>query len=705
MVEKGKRSKVGFLGAAHQALLRSFVGRAPALKLLEGALAEATAQNEPRLVTCLGPGGMGKTTLLQVFAERARSAGSRIVWLSAGELEKDEASLERALFDAPLEGLGREARADLVVVDGLDRDPALLSWLFYEVLPRAGARLLVVTTSRDPVALGGQASALSAISRELRLRPLTDEETVDALARRGVPAAQRDELAVLAAGLPRAVAELAQRSRIDRPTPLADRPPHELVDAVAAGIVRDLPSLLHRHAVEAMAVACALDEPLLAAMLAGVLTPSSDVHGLYAWLGALTFVVRDVRGLIPHPRVRDALQRELEVRDPVRLRELGESAASELLRRVDGAGLPTRHHHVLEALFAQRSELGLTGSILEGAGQERLRRASGADLELAGLLIERTEPAASTLFSELVAHHPERVVILARPQAAPSMVALLLLLDEAALDEDALDEAALDEDGAPSDELSRQAAGGAPPRVLARTFSTQKRDALISAHLAAHVALSMLAIETFDANTYYGVLPAELIPHAPLLGAVRVAGSELFATDLRALAGGAVGAVGVERLAHTIGLPLRRGGIAMSEPRPIAKVGASAHPVAFDEAMLATWVRSALAARHRPHELKKSAMLGLACVDRLVRGGVSPEQALGQLLDESCHALASAPAYESSSRLLEVTYLDPSIVKQEAAAAELRLPFGTYRYQLRRALELLTVEIATREDEARRSDP
>ncbi len=688
VVDKNKRGKVGFSGAAHRALLRSFVGRAAALKVLEGALSEATSEGEPRLVTCLGPAGMGKTTLLQVFAEEARSSGSRVVWLDAGAITRDDATLERAL-GAPMQTLGGAARADLIVVDGLERDPALLGWLFDDVLPRAGARITVVTTSREPTALAHRASSLSAITRELRLRPLSDEETIDALARRGVPPAQRAELATLAAGLPRAVAELAQRSRVDRPTPLADRPPHELVDAVAAGIVRDLPSVLHRHAVEAMAVACALDEPLLAAMLADVESSGTDVHALYTWLGALTFVVRDVRGLIPHPRVRDALLRELEVRDPVRLRELGQSAALELLRRVDGAGLPTRHHHVLEALFAQRTELGLAASLLEGAGQERLRRASGADLELGARLVASVDPASSHLFDAVAAQHPERVVVLARPDAAPSMIAVLVPLDD---------------ESAP--EAVRQLAGGAAPRVLALTFSSLTQQARIAAHLAAHVALSMLAIETLDAASLSMSLPAELIPHAPLLGATRAVGSERFVTDLSALSGGATGPLGVERVAYAIGMPLRSDAVLAEAPASHPSAARALPPLALpplDEATLAAWVRSALSARHRPHELKKSEMLSLACIERSVRGGAAPEQALAQLLDESCRALASAPAYESSARLLEVTYLDPSIVKQEAAAAELRLPFGTYRYQLRRALELVTVEIATREDEARRA--
>lgn len=676
-------ASIGFLGAAHQALLRSFVGREPALKLLEGALLEARERHEPRVVTCLGPGGIGKTTLLQVFVERARSAGSRISWLDAGEVDRDD--LGRALTAPSVAALGTEEHPDVVVLDGLDRDPSFLAWFLEHVLAGAGARLLLVTTSREPIDVGAQAAALSAISRELRLRPLSEPETIEALGLRGVPVAQRAELAVLAAGLPRAVAELAQRSRVDRPTPLADRPPHELVDAVAAGIVRDLPSLLHRHAVEAMAVACALDEPLLAAMLAEALEPDTDVHALYTWLGALTFVVRDVRGLIPHPRVRDALQRELEVRDPVRLRELGERAASELLQRVDGAGLATRHHHVIEALFAQRAELSLPASLLEGAGRERLRRASPADLELLRSLVETSDPSALPLFAELASNHPERIVIFGRPQAAPSMIALLIALP----------------DGAGPDAL--RTAAGTAPRVLARTFSSKKGEARSAAHLAAQIALSMLAVEELDAASYFGELSPELVPHAPLFGAVTVPGTALFATDLLALCGGATGSVAVERLAHAVGLPLRQRGLAVApSERPRAAADPKDH-VAFDEAMLATWVRSALAARHRPHELKKSPMVAFACVEQRAQGGAAPEQALAQLLDESCRALASAPAYESSARLLEVTYLDPSIVKQEAAAAELRLPFGTYRYQLRRALELVTVEIGTREDEARRA--
>ncbi len=707
-----RKPKAGaFLGAAHQALLRTFVGREPALKLLDAALAEATSRSEPRMVSCLGPGGMGKTTLLQVFGERARSAGHRVAWIDAGATPHDAASLEDAL-GMPLSALGTQAKADLLVLDGLERDPSFLAFFLDRSLAVIGARVLVVTTSRESLVLGPRASALSAITRELRLRPLSDEETLEGLARRGVPDKQRAELAALAAGLPRAIAELAERTRVDRPTPLAERPPHELVDAVAAGIVRDLPSTLHRRAVEAMAVALALDEPLLGAMLHGI-APPEEIRGLYDWLSALTFVVRDVRGLIPHPRVRDALHRELEVRDPVLRRELGKRAGSELVERVTDAGLATRHHHVIEALFAQRDVLTSgSASLLEGARQERVRRATEQDFGRALELVGSMDSELSPLLAALHRVHPERLLVLARPSAEPSLFVALFVLDDPSLSSPL-------PSPLPSEILraARLAARGGPC-VAFRCWSPNQKSDLTPAHLAAQVALSMVAVEELGASIAVGTMPAGFEGHAAIFGASR-APDHAYLTDLGALSEGATGAAGLDRLARNLGDRGRRSesarGARSVDPTPLrveldleAPMVEGDRPTSgvasIDEAVLSGWVRTALAARHRPHELKKSPLLELTSVLALAKAhGLTPEQALARFLDESCRALAGSPAYESSARLLELTYLDPTIVKQEAAAAELRLPFGTYRYQLRRALELVTLEIAARDEQARKA--
>ena len=218
------------------------------------------------------------------------------------------------------------------------------------------------------------------------------------------------------------------------------------------------------------------------------------------------------------------------------------------------------------------------------------------------------------------------------------------------------------------------------------------------------VALSMVAVDELAASALMGLMPEGFLPHAPTFFSTRVDG--LFVTDLAGLAEGQTGAMGLQALARRLcdvgRAPRSRGEVASSENNTEDERSPSGLS-SLDEAVLSGWLRTALAARHRPHELKKSPLLELTAVIALGREhNLVPEQALARFLDESCRALSSAPAYEASARLLEVTYLDPSIVKQEHAAAELRLPFGTYRYQLRRALEILTLEVTARDEQARR---
>ncbi|MFO0667897.1 MAG: hypothetical protein U0174_28350 [Polyangiaceae bacterium] len=54
------------------------------------------------------------------------------------------------------------------------------------------------------------------------------------------------------------------------------------------------------------------------------------------------------------------------------------------------------------------------------------------------------------------------------------------------------------------------------------------------------------------------------------------------------------------------------------------------------------------------------------------------------------------PGYAASSQILRAAFLGPP-AKQEAIASELRMPFGTYRHRLRRAVEDLAAELWARE--------
>lgn len=600
-----------------------------------------------------GPGGIGKTALLTVFTESC--AGHRVTWMVAGTPLRDEDRLVQIL-GYPLERLGRARLPDVLILDATEKDRELLDWMLDVALPRAGSRVLVVTAGREGFGPPSHArSALAAVTRELRLKPLAEAESIELLARRGVLERQRVELAQLAAGLPRALVELADKSRADRPTPLAERPSHELVDAVVASLIRDVPSPFHGQAIEALAVALALDQPLLAAMLDGPVS-SDQLGALYDWLGALTFVARDPRGLVPHPRVRSALVRQLDARDPVRRRELGRRAATELWERVDGASLATRHQLLVEALFAQRDVLvapAAATALFVGAREERVRHATAKDAPLALQWVAGTALEASIDATSLL--------LAGRPGLAPSSAA-----------------AWVPEGG---DRERPTLVVWRAPAEPATTLSAPELAVLIGA-VSAHVEAGRT---TFDISA-----PSDLEELADDLGLVPsfspglLPGHQRFGLAFQPSPGEA----GVLEL-------MRR--IALDDAPPAPAVQATTAPSEAVE-VRADWVRAALALRHRPHELKKSPLVQLRLVQRSAQ---PPEQALAALFDEVLASLAASPAYAASARLLAVTYFDPSVVKQEAAAAELHLPFGTYRYQLRRALELFGEELAAREQAAR----
>ena len=97
-------------------------------------------------------------------------------------------------------------------------------------------------------------------------------------------------------------------------------------------------------------------------------------------------------------------------------------------------------------------------------------------------------------------------------------------------------------------------------------------------------------------------------------------------------------------------------------------------------------LRAALPLLQRPRELDRNALVE----SKLAAG----EGATGlvRAVEAACARLEASPGYAGSGRLLRVTYLGTA-VKQEAAAAELNMPFGTYRHRLRRAIEELADEL------------
>jgi len=600
---------------------------------------------------------MGKTALAQVMAARVRAAGGNALFLSALSLSetirKDSVSIT---------SLGREPLADLLILDAYETAPSEVQQLVETLLPSAGAHILVLLTAQIPPPASLR-SQLDAILRIIALRPLSEDESLEVLVRRGVAPAHRGELAALAGGIPRALTELAERARADRPTPINERAPHELAEVITANVVRNIPSPAHRHALEALTVVPMLDEPLMQRMLA--CTDNAPGEGIFAWLGAHAFVVRDAQGLTLHPRVCDALHREFCMRDPLLRREMGRVADEALNARMalPASAALSREGNLavlyLDQRFAERDVQRLDAARLLRARSLSVfnaREAIGASRRSKRKLDPAIEACLTQNTPHVQAHAFGR---------SEERIELVLLIDER--------------------EKNHPLA-----RFITSTEIHESSRGSVTlftpAHLAA-VAFARAVAITQGASLLSLELPLEIERDLAPLGFLLVDETPhptaRFTSELtpRAVASSASN----EEQREFPETHMREGNQPSREGN---------QRILPDEKTLGIALRHALASRFDPQALRRSTLLTLQVIQASEQ---APELALPALLDDLCRSLAEAPAYASSARLLEVTYLDAQMPKQEAAAVDLGLPFGTYRYQLRRALDLATKALLSRE--------
>lgn len=98
-------------------------------------------------------------------------------------------------------------------------------------------------------------------------------------------------------------------------------PPHDVIGALLTRLVGQVPSPLHRQALEVSAHVRTTTEGLLRAVL-----PEADAGALFGWLRRLSFMTSVPSGLHPHDVVREALDADLAWRDPERYQDMHHAA-------------------------------------------------------------------------------------------------------------------------------------------------------------------------------------------------------------------------------------------------------------------------------------------------------------------------------------------------------------------------------------------
>ena len=300
------------------AAARSFVGRREELLLLGGAI----AADEPPFVVAFvhGAGGIGKSRLLRALLG-SLDPGVRALLLDCRTIEPTPTGLLRATAESI--GLPPEEPALASVVEAIgDRRTILAldtyevfglldSWLRQTFVPSLPASVVTVIAGRDPPGAAWlTAPGWAGLVQEVPLGALGQADAMQLLRSRGLSELQAARANGFARGHPLALELAAAAFRADPDLRIDRGAPPAVVDRLLDALFAGLPARTV-ETVEAASVARRVTEPILRALL-----ERDPVREEFDALRRLPFVERTPEGVLIHDVVRDAVARELAVRDP-----------------------------------------------------------------------------------------------------------------------------------------------------------------------------------------------------------------------------------------------------------------------------------------------------------------------------------------------------------------------------------------------------
>ncbi|MFD0395022.1 ATP-binding protein [Streptomyces nogalater] len=295
---------------------RMFTGRAAELAVFRAAL--SGDEGAPAVLFVHGPGGIGKSMLLRRFAAEARAMGRPVLDIDGRTVQPTPEAFEREAGAAFAED------GTVLIIDTFERCQGLEGWLREKFLPRLPHGGVAVIAGRQaPDAEWTSDPGWADLLYRMALRNLSPDEATALLHAWGVPRHSQAPLLAFTGGHPLALA-LAAAVAVREPARTAQwKPSMDVVATLLSRLVGEVPSPLHRRALEVCARVHMTTEPLLRVVL------GDDATVMFAWLRELPFIESTQDGLFPHDVVRQALEEDLRWRDPDGYAELhGGSAAT-----------------------------------------------------------------------------------------------------------------------------------------------------------------------------------------------------------------------------------------------------------------------------------------------------------------------------------------------------------------------------------------
>ncbi|MBX3083378.1 MAG: ATP-binding protein [Anaerolineae bacterium] len=305
-----------------------FVGRVAEQELFKAAL---EADQLPFfLLYVYGPGGFGKTTLLNEFYRLAREMNVRVLMLDARNFEPTQDAFLNALrlgmgldlSQSPADVLGSVEERYVIIIDTFELLAPIEGWLRDVLLPRLSETVMTIAAGRLPLASTWRTDpGWQDLVRVISLRNLSHAESIDYLIRREIPTEQHDSIIDFTYGHPLALSLVADTYAQQADIPFKPDNVTDVIRILMERFVKGVPSPLHRTALEASALVRLMNEALLADML-----EVDDAFDIFDWLRNLSFVEIGENGVFLHDLTRDVLVSDLHWRNPERYVRLHQRA-------------------------------------------------------------------------------------------------------------------------------------------------------------------------------------------------------------------------------------------------------------------------------------------------------------------------------------------------------------------------------------------
>ncbi|HLO33678.1 MAG TPA: hypothetical protein VK249_31310 [Anaerolineales bacterium] len=340
-----------------------FVGRNGELSVFESAL---SAENLPFFVLHIfGPGGVGKTTLLQEFALASEQRGARAVYLDARHIDLSPDAFTKALSLSLVHNNGTSVpdlledspQRTVLLIDTYELLTPLDDWLRTSFLPQLPDTVLTVLAGRNSPNPAWQGdSGWQDLVQVISLRNLSQEESRAFLNKRGLPADHQEGILEFTHGHPLAlslvVEVFSQRGHVG----LHPEESPDVIKTLMERFVQQVPGPAHRAALEACSLVRVTTETLLGEMLDMPTSgpASQGVHELFEWLRELSFIESSAEGIFPHDLARETLAADLRWRNPDWYVELHHRARKYYTDRLNQTSGLAQQRLMLDTVFLHR---------------------------------------------------------------------------------------------------------------------------------------------------------------------------------------------------------------------------------------------------------------------------------------------------------------------------------------------------------------